>query len=423
MGNTNLYLNVADIKVRTIDIDYNDLVILYRQYIEKYGDVPKTRDCVFKNNLPQQRIVNKVLKEHGITYNDFLAQFGKYSHVRTNSVDKYDFYVQRFKDVCKEKGRTLTSPELTNNKFGLPNVGWLIKNCPDKNVKTYLDFVKWCNLTEAKHIWTKEEVSIALRKLEKQLDRPIHTNDVNTPNVGFSLIVVKRLFGGLNQAKKEIGLLETESSNQKPFDFYKESLKSIILDYKRKTGLKYISWADIESGIYGNGGYGHKVYTNAFKKAGVDIHKYIRSLGCMMNTNKVSYKYTFKSGERVESRMEYLVTVYLRKIGLEYNKDYFRSVKYKTFTDEKSNIDCDYVIYTPNGNFCIEVLGFIHNLYDDWKTHRYPSNIENEYRDKMILKENILKHNDIQYLFLFANDVSSGKYKSLIQTSLQRMMN
>lgn len=123
MGSTNLYLNIADRKVRTIDIDYNDLVILYRQYIEKYGDVPKTRDCVFKNNLPQQRIVNKVLKEHGITYNDFLAQFGKYSHVRTNRVDKYDFYVQRFKDVCKEKGRTLTSPELTNNKFGLPNVG------------------------------------------------------------------------------------------------------------------------------------------------------------------------------------------------------------------------------------------------------------------------------------------------------------
>ena len=99
--------------------------------------------------MPQGRIINRVIAEKGITYNDFLLQFGKVSHVRTESKN-YDIYVQRFKEVCNKLGRTLRGNELTNNEYGLPNQGWLIKNCPDKNVKSYDDFVKWCGFESNK---------------------------------------------------------------------------------------------------------------------------------------------------------------------------------------------------------------------------------------------------------------------------------
>lgn len=87
--------------------------------------------------MPQGRIITRVLKENSITYNDFLLQFGKVSHVRTESKD-YDLYVKRFKEVSDNIGHALCGNELMNNKYGLPNPIWFVKYCPDKNVKNMM---------------------------------------------------------------------------------------------------------------------------------------------------------------------------------------------------------------------------------------------------------------------------------------------
>lgn len=137
------YLNVDGKKVLTTEITYEDLVMLYKQYIEKFNEVPVFSKCNLKNNMPQGRIINKIISNKGITYNDFLLQFGKVSHVRTESKD-YDYYVNRFKKLCSD--HVLKIQDLINNEYGLPNANWFIKYCPDKNVKTYNDFIKWCVL-------------------------------------------------------------------------------------------------------------------------------------------------------------------------------------------------------------------------------------------------------------------------------------
>lgn len=90
-----VYLDVADRKVLETEITYDDLVVLYNQYIEKYNEVPLYSKCDSKHNMPQGRIINRVIADKGITYNDFLLQFGKVCHVRTESKD-YDIYVKRF---------------------------------------------------------------------------------------------------------------------------------------------------------------------------------------------------------------------------------------------------------------------------------------------------------------------------------------
>ena len=95
MGKT-ILLKVGNKYIPSVEVTYDDLVILYKQYIDVYNEVPIYSKCDSKHNMPQGRIINRVLKENNITYNDFLLQFGKVSHVRTQSKD-YDLYIEKFK--------------------------------------------------------------------------------------------------------------------------------------------------------------------------------------------------------------------------------------------------------------------------------------------------------------------------------------
>lgn len=94
-------LKVGNKEIKSTEVDYDDLIILYNQYIKEYGEVPTYATCNSKHNMPQGRIITRVLKENNITYNDFLLQFGKVSHVRTEN-NNYDVYVKRFVQTCKD---------------------------------------------------------------------------------------------------------------------------------------------------------------------------------------------------------------------------------------------------------------------------------------------------------------------------------
>ena len=201
-------LKVGEKEVLSTKVTYEDLVILYNQFIDTYGEVPVYSKCDSKHNMPQGRIITRVLKGSNITYNDFLLQFGKVSHVRTESKD-YDFYVKRFKEVSDNIGHALCGNELMNNKYGLPNSTWFVKYCPDKSVKKYDDFVRWCGYESNKLKKEKEDIANTLINLEKELGRPILREDISLEKTGFSMIVLVRMFGGLNNAKREIGLMPT----------------------------------------------------------------------------------------------------------------------------------------------------------------------------------------------------------------------
>ena len=204
-------LKVGGGYVGGVDVSYDDLVILYKQYINAYGKVPTHATCDAKHNMPQARIINRVIEEKGITYNDFLLQFGKVSHVRTESKD-FELFKNKFVKVCNDLGRTLKQSELSNNPYGLPNKGWFLKNCPDKNVKTYNDFVLWCGLESNKTEKDRDFVINTLINLEKELGRPITKEDISLEKTGFSMIVLDRMFGGLTNAKNELGLMKSVSA-------------------------------------------------------------------------------------------------------------------------------------------------------------------------------------------------------------------
>lgn len=200
------YVVVNKIPKKATSVTIDDLYVLMNDFIDKNNRLPLMRECTLDNNLPQQRIVMRLLNENGLTYNEFLLQFGKTSHVRS-AIENYDFYIQKFIKTCKELGRTLTGRELTNNSHGLPNANFFIKYCPSTSVKTYTDFVKWCGLIPSVKYFDKEMVGQNLIKLEKDLQRPIKVTDIVPDNCGFSYQLVTKYYGCLTNAKQELNLL------------------------------------------------------------------------------------------------------------------------------------------------------------------------------------------------------------------------
>lgn len=408
-------LDVGGRVVKSTEITYDDLLILYQQFVDKYGFVPRTTECTSKYNMPQMRIIQRVLSESDVTYNDLMNRFGKVSHVRTESKD-YDAYLRRFQLVSRKLDHAPTKAELMNNSFGLPSGDWFVKYCPDPSVHSYDQFVQWCGhaSNKIKH-WTKEELSPVLIEYQEILGRPIKREDINAETIGISMIVINRLYGGLDAAKAELGLLPTPPNQPQPFEYYRELLTNIISVFMRETGRDRITWRDIESGLYGVS-CTHKTLMKSFQDAGVDLFGFIKSLGCEMSDDAFSYKYTFEDGERVRSSMEYDFTQYLRSLGYRYKIDYERDVKYKKFIDIKSKIDCDYVLHIGDHLLFVEIAGIIFRPPDcDFSEYQYSGERQNIYRDKLAFKRKVLDELGADYLFFFFNDMADDSYMKIFE--------
>lgn len=419
-GNHNaaVILNIRGKEVLSVQITLDELVEAYWQFIELHGAAPISRDCTAKNNLPQMRIIRRVLADNNITYGAFMSQFGKSSHVRSE-IECYDDYVKQYITQSKVVGHTITYSELFCNQWGLPSPLWFVSNCPDKTVTTFPQFVSWCGLMPAKKVWTRDEVGNALCDLESELHRPTTSHDIRPNTVGFSMIVVSRLFGSLGNAKHEFGLSKSLSSKKLPFEFYREKLDQTVLNIVSATKRNTITWKEIEDNIYCPDGYvratDHKTYMRAFRGAGVDLIEHLKSNGVEMCPSSFSFVHTLDDGERTRSNMEYDATMLLRSLGLVYRKDYFRDVQYRQYFSEPSNIDCDYDIVRGSEHRFLEIAGMIHSPSNaDWRSYQYDTRIKCEYRDKMILKERRLKEAGVPFLFVFSNDMQSGAYVDLI---------
>lgn len=420
MASVNLL--VGNHVVKSTAVTYDDLIELYKQFIKKNGYVPIMRECTVANNLPQGRIINRVLKERGITYKDFVGMFGKKSHARASSHD-YDLFVEQFKKHSDSAGRPLTSTELINEPYNLPSSKWFIKFCPDESVKTYVDFVKWCGYEPCKKVWTKNEVATVLREFENKNGRNIVQEDIITSNTGFSMIVVNRLFGSMDGARSECGLRQLAPRYCEPDEYYIDCLTDVIMDYKNRTGSPYISWAIIESGEYGKRTYNHKCYMEHFKRAGVDLFMHVKSLGCLMNCTSYSNTYIFDTGELVRSSFEYDFTTYLNLCGFKYKEDYQRDVRYRTFSGERGKIDCDYIICVGGNSVYIEIAGVLDSSYNNtWDTIDYKDPKHIEYRNTLAKKRDILESIGVEYYFVFKEDMCNFSYMKLIESLASRRL-
>ena len=405
MGKT--YVLVKEKPVRLKDLSYDDLVWLFNNYISVHGNIPLTTDCTTANNLPHDRHIKRILSNANVTYNDFMNQFGKLGHVRS-SIENYDIYLQRYKSVSNDIGHGLTISELKQNMYGLPSAKWFVDNCPNPKVTSFDDFVIWTGFNSNKPKRDKEDIVTALKEYEKKINRPITRQDINKANIGFSMIVINRIWGGLGKCKQELGLMKTLPTQPKPFEYYKKVIDDFIISILNRD-IKFTTWKEIEDATSIN----HKTFVKSFTDNGKNFYQYISSHGIQLNPNSFGYTSILDSGEKITSSYEYIFSTYLSSIGYKYNVDYKRDVMYKTFLplSQQSKMNCDYVI----DDKYIEIAGIIDNKDNNWENRNYKYKTHIRYQKKMLVKQQLLQENNKQFLFLFPEDFDNNEYQNKFQ--------
>lgn len=59
-------------------------------------------------------------------------------------VNNYNYWVTEYIRRSELHGKPISSADLRKDEFNLPDSRWYIKNCPDKSITSWSEFVDWC---------------------------------------------------------------------------------------------------------------------------------------------------------------------------------------------------------------------------------------------------------------------------------------
>ena len=136
-----VYLDVGGQKVLTTEVTYEDLVILYKQYIEKYEEVPNYRNCDSKHNMPQGRIITKILNDNNITRNEFLKQFGIITRLKDKTINSImKNIIDSFPFETSENIYYLISKDIKLEKKGNTHNKYIVDLCDHFGYKYRIDY-------------------------------------------------------------------------------------------------------------------------------------------------------------------------------------------------------------------------------------------------------------------------------------------
>lgn len=391
------------------ELTLDDCDWLFTKFVEENGYYPEGKICDIPHNLPHWRILKKILDSHGILLSDWQHQHGKTNHIRCHSKD-YDIYLKRYKEYCNQMGRALLSEELRDNSLALPRAKYFVKYCPDSNVKNYDDFVEWCGFERNTSWRDKDDVIKELIEKEKELGRPITSKDFRDGTLSFSQNVINRIWGSFKACQRDIGLRKYTVQPRHSFEEYCTILDNCLDTIYKNTGRKVISWRDVEGETSGKYSLEHHTILKAFKRAGADFYKYVIDRGYTFTPYSCGLTYYTDDGELCRSIHEIEYTNFLHnELNLKYNSDYYRDVQYKTFSDCKTKINCDYVIQYNDKKYYIEIAGMLYTDKDLLK--KYDADRKESYRLKTIQKIDIFKKSNVNYLFIYQQDMCNGSFK------------
>lgn len=329
-----------------------------------------------------------------------------------NYKESYEFYVEKFKTIYLTNGR-INSNQLTKNPYGLPTANWFIFNCPDKNVKTYNQFLSYCGFRP--HISIPKNIAIdIIYKMQSKLDRPITTEDFKQPKKDeIGIRTIWRIWGSVWEMQKELGLEITgKHASKYTIDEITKSLINLCNNILEKEKRNIITYDDIKK--YGISAI--NIYQDYLKRdLGMNLRKYLNTIGFDLPQQGNGLNFIFKDGEKVKSQYEFFFSNYLKNtLQLEFFKDYFRDVKYKTFSNCDKNYNCDYVIYFNNRVIYIEVVGILKSEKKlTYKNEIYKHKSKEKYRKGLVEKENLLAESGLEYYILFPCDLNEEVYKQI----------
>lgn len=397
------YHREGDFKLKSdkfVESKYLTLNMLYELFdIFKISNncIAKNKDYNLKNNLPSWVTMSKIINDGGITLHQFFKNVGRADSPKASRKD-FKRYLEIYKNECNNIKRTMFSFEVDMHEL-LPSASWFPKHCGDVNVKTYNDFVIWCGLRPFANIPKDLAIELIL-KMQSKLDRPLNATDFNNPKDDeIGIRTIYKIWGEVNIMQKELGLEVTDKhAKGKQLNETKADLIRVCDAIYEKENRKTITYKDIKSFDFTS--Y-PSTYAREFKEEGTSLREFLKSIGFELQSAGNGLNYTYNDGEKIVSQYELTFSNYLRDVlGLKYNESYIRDVKYRTFANYKGLMNCDYVINYKNRKIYIEVAGMLSKLNSDWRETKIKSKTKDEYRNKLLQKEEMFKDNNIDYYII-----------------------
>jgi len=282
---------------------------------------------------------------------------------------------------------------------------------------------KLINTRGKKKELSKNEVIYRIWEMDEALDRYIMYDDFRDKKWGVTISDIIKYWGSVNKMKEALYLeINQESMMDKSLSksAFDTTIKNISNYIKNELSKDFTSEYELDNNICL---LFNTVKTNTLRKAcikyyNISLPKKFLEYGIKMGTPGRGIKYTFKDGELTTSQFEYLFSIYLRNLGLKYNINYYRNVKYRQFIkDYKGNKNCDYVIYYNDRIIYIEIAGVIR----DYKKLYYSKTSINrkskeKYRLDLLEKEKMLKDNNLEYYILFPCDLTINNIMNILNT-------
>ena len=294
------------------------------------------------------------------------------------------------------------------DEYHIPHARWMIDHYPEGQLNT-MQFMRLIGYDTHINI-TKEEAIGCILKKYKKLNRPLKYDDFRGGDKNYvGVSVINRYWGTFNNMKKELGLeiiQEDMVCKQTTVEHVKEYVLNVCNEIYKKENRKLITSNDLE--LYGDEDLSIASIRKYLRKDNLKVSDYLNQIGFELIKEGSGLNYTFEDGEKCLSQFEKLFSSYLRELGLIYNKDYFRSIRYNTFIAGYNDLmDCDYIIHHNDKIYYIEIAGIIADMKKGYYANKaLNSKSKEKYKQKLKEKEQLLKNNNLKYFILFPCDLT-----------------
>ena len=416
-------IRAMELHIKPLKYTKDEIKKMYLELYEKMGQVPSTK------YINQEHRLNSQFPSIRNIYDFFgsLNKLKEYCNLSTNKIIYTEKQLLNLLKIYVNKNGYPVSKRLSfNSKNGLPSYETYVNAFGDDLVKIYelcgytlTDDEKYrINVRGRKISQSKEEIINNIFIMQKEINRPLMYDDFRNPKCNApSLTMIRNYWGTMNKMKEELGLeiiQEDMVIKNLNIEQAKEDIKRVCDLIYISENRKMITTKDIDR----NCNVQYSTYQKVFKNDNTTLRDYIISLEFQFQREGNGLNYKFKDGEKVRSQHELDFSKILRdKLGLQYNKDYFRDVKYKAFiNDYVKNMDCDYIINYNNKVVYIEVVGMLRDYKDNWREIELKSKSKIRYIEHLKLKEQMLKDNNLEYYILFPSDLQEDFLISILNS-------
>jgi len=408
-----------------------DIIKSYKWFYSKYNKFPLAKDCIEHEEMYARSTTTRILNENKMNLKDLCVLISdgkedKYTRFIGLKIEDYDKHKSRYISICKELGEPISVHKL--GEYELPSSRWFLDNCPNQDVKTYPAFYKWCGFKRVQDI-TKEEATKIIYKMQSVKDKPLMYDDFRNPTEDtIGITTIRKYWKTMNKMKVELGLeiIQEDMVNKhiEDFELIKEEVFYICDTIYIKENRKTIMVKDINK-------------HNRLQLKYSSLNKICANNNTTIRDLITNYGFEFQKegngmviynndGEVTKSSYEYIFSNKLKELGYEYNKDYFRDIRYKTFVDNyEEMMDCDYEIHINDRVFYIELAGMLSR--DNEKLYKNPELIsskgKSKYAEKLNIKENMFIDNGLEYFILFPSNLKDEKLDELFENILNIKQN